>query len=215
MRGERLWAHHESNGPNCAVDLRYADKITITHADFPDGTRSRLPDGWGIPGSRARAPQRLERRDTDGRGCAAAVSQERVAVNTRDIHLRRLPWPRHEVLALGDQDVELRVTLSYSSSRSFQRRLRHAEALVDNLIFGRERNQNPDRVRGRAAGPQRGWRRLRETGVDASERPLVEPISLRRSGSRYCGMQRRPERPDLVASRKSPDLPDQAGGATA
>ena len=29
------------------------------------------------------------------------------------MHLHRLPWPRDELLALGDQDVELRVTLSY------------------------------------------------------------------------------------------------------
>jgi hypothetical protein len=35
------------------------------------------------------------------------------AIKTRDMHLHRLPWPREELLALGEQDVELRITLSY------------------------------------------------------------------------------------------------------
>jgi hypothetical protein len=34
-------------------------------------------------------------------------------VKTRDWHLFTLPWPRDELLALGEQQVELRVTLSY------------------------------------------------------------------------------------------------------
>ena len=29
------------------------------------------------------------------------------------MNLHRLPWPRDELLALGEQDVELRLTLSY------------------------------------------------------------------------------------------------------
>ncbi|WP_246515993.1 hypothetical protein [Bradyrhizobium diversitatis] len=35
------------------------------------------------------------------------------AIKTRSMNLHRLPWPRDELLALGEQDVELRVTLSY------------------------------------------------------------------------------------------------------
>jgi hypothetical protein len=32
---------------------------------------------------------------------------------TREIHLHRLPWPLDELEALGDETVEMRVTLSY------------------------------------------------------------------------------------------------------
>jgi hypothetical protein len=39
--------------------------------------------------------------------------KEGSVIKTRDMHLHRLPWPRDELLALGSQDVELRVTLSY------------------------------------------------------------------------------------------------------
>ena len=53
------------------------------------------------------------------------------AIKTRDRHLHRLPWPRDELLALGDQDVELRVTLSYfvepnPGERGWTRRHRYA-----------------------------------------------------------------------------------------
>jgi hypothetical protein len=40
---------------------------------------------------------------------------ERIAsrITTREMHIHRLPWPRQELLALGETPVELRVTLSY------------------------------------------------------------------------------------------------------
>ncbi|WP_188237672.1 S8 family peptidase [Sphingopyxis sp. LK2115] len=52
-------------------------------------------------------------------------------IKTRNMNLHRLPWPRHELLALGDQDVELRVTLSYfvepnPGERGWTRRHRYA-----------------------------------------------------------------------------------------
>lgn len=52
-------------------------------------------------------------------------------IKTRDMHLHRLPWPRDELLALGEQDVELRVTLSYfvepnPGERGWTRRHRYA-----------------------------------------------------------------------------------------
>jgi hypothetical protein len=34
-------------------------------------------------------------------------------IKTRSMNLHRLPWPRDELLELGEEDVELRVTLSY------------------------------------------------------------------------------------------------------
>lgn len=49
----------------------------------------------------------------------------------REMNLHRLPWPREELLALGDAQVELRVTLSYfiepnPGERGWRRRHRYA-----------------------------------------------------------------------------------------
>lgn len=57
--------------------------------------------------------------------------REKSQIKTRDMHLHRLPWPRDELLALGDQNVELRVTLSYfvepnPGERGWTRRHRYA-----------------------------------------------------------------------------------------
>jgi hypothetical protein len=52
-------------------------------------------------------------------------------IKTRDMNVHQLPWPRDELLALGDQEVELRVTLSYfvepnPGERGWTRRHRYA-----------------------------------------------------------------------------------------
>jgi Subtilase family len=52
-------------------------------------------------------------------------------IKTRDMNLHRLPWPRAELAALGDLDVELRITLSYfvepnPGERGWTRRHRYA-----------------------------------------------------------------------------------------
>lgn len=52
-------------------------------------------------------------------------------IKTGDMNLHQLPWPREELLALGDEDVELRVTLSYfiepnPGERGWTRRHRYA-----------------------------------------------------------------------------------------
>jgi hypothetical protein len=52
-------------------------------------------------------------------------------IKTRNMNLHQLPWPRDELLALGDQDVELRLTLSYfvepnPGERGWTRRHRYA-----------------------------------------------------------------------------------------
>lgn len=53
------------------------------------------------------------------------------AAKTRDMKLHRLPWPKDELAALGDAQVELRVTLSYfvepnPGERGWTRRHRYA-----------------------------------------------------------------------------------------
>lgn len=52
-------------------------------------------------------------------------------IKTRDMNLHRLPWPREELVALGAQNVELRITLSYfiepnPGERGWTRRHRYA-----------------------------------------------------------------------------------------
>jgi hypothetical protein len=52
-------------------------------------------------------------------------------IKTRDMNLHRLPWPQAELRALGEQDVELRITLSYfiepnPGERGWTRRHRYA-----------------------------------------------------------------------------------------
>lgn len=63
-------------------------------------------------------------------------------IKTRDMNLHRLPWPRTELAALGDQDVELRITLSYfvepnPGERGWTRRHRYAS---HNLRFAVKRS---------------------------------------------------------------------------
>jgi hypothetical protein len=63
------------------------------------------------------------------------------SIKTRDMNLHRLPWPRTELAALGDLDVELRITLSYfiepnPGERGWTRRHRYAS---HNLRFAVKR----------------------------------------------------------------------------
>ena len=57
--------------------------------------------------------------------------RDKSVIKTRDMHLHRLPWPREELLALGEELVELRLTLSYfvepnPGERGWTRRHRYA-----------------------------------------------------------------------------------------
>lgn len=87
--------------------------------------------GWGVPD--------FERALLSASNDATLIVEDALlpfrkdgsAIKTRDMHLHRLPWPRDELLALGDQDVELRVTLSYfvepnPGERGWTRRHRYA-----------------------------------------------------------------------------------------
>lgn len=87
--------------------------------------------GWGVP-DLARA---LRSASNDAtlmiEDALLPFRREKSVVKTRDMHLHSLPWPRDELLALGDQDVELRVTLSYfvepnPGERGWTRRHRYA-----------------------------------------------------------------------------------------
>jgi hypothetical protein len=63
-------------------------------------------------------------------------------IKTRDLNLHRLPWPRAELAAMGDLDVELRITLAYyiepnPGERGWTRRHRYAS---HNLRFAVKRS---------------------------------------------------------------------------
>lgn len=87
--------------------------------------------GWGVP-DLARA---LKSASNDAtlivENALLPFRKDQSTIKTRDMHLHRLPWPKDELLELGDQDVELRVTLSYfvepnPGERGWTRRHRYA-----------------------------------------------------------------------------------------
>lgn len=69
--------------------------------------------GWGVPN--------IDRALRSAANDATLVIEDSLlpfrnkkgAIKTRDMHVHRLPWPREQLLALGGENVELRVTLSY------------------------------------------------------------------------------------------------------
>jgi hypothetical protein len=87
--------------------------------------------GWGVPHlSRA-----LKSASNDAtlmvEDALLPFRKDQSAIKTRDMHLHQLPWPKEELLDIGDQDVELRVTLSYfiepnPGERGWTRRHRYA-----------------------------------------------------------------------------------------
>ena len=69
--------------------------------------------GYGVP--------QLSRALDSARDALTLIAQDRIqpygkkqgAMKMRHLHLYALPWPRDALLDLGEQEVELRVTLSY------------------------------------------------------------------------------------------------------
>ncbi|WP_293677578.1 S8 family peptidase [uncultured Phenylobacterium sp.] len=87
--------------------------------------------GWGIPN--------LDRALRSASNDATLMVEDALLpfrkdgsqIKTRDMNLHRLPWPRDELAALGEMDVELRITLSYfiepnPGERGWTRRHRYA-----------------------------------------------------------------------------------------
>jgi hypothetical protein len=98
--------------------------------------------GWGVPD--------LERSLLSAANDATLMVEDALLpfrrdgsqIKTRDMNLHRLPWPRAELAALGDLDVELRITLSYyiepnPGERGWTRRHRYAS---HNLRFAVKRS---------------------------------------------------------------------------
>jgi hypothetical protein len=98
--------------------------------------------GWGVPN----LPRALLSAANDAtlivEDALLPFRKDGSQIKTRDMNLHRLPWPRAELAALGDLDVELRFTLSYfiepnPGERGWTRRHRYAS---HNLRFAVKRS---------------------------------------------------------------------------
>jgi hypothetical protein len=87
--------------------------------------------GWGVPTWRRALYSANNDATLMVEDALLPFRKDGSAVKTRNMNLHRLPWPRDELLSLGRQDVELRITLSYfiepnPGERGWTRRHRYA-----------------------------------------------------------------------------------------
>jgi hypothetical protein len=87
--------------------------------------------GWGVPNLKRALLSASNDATLMVEDALLPFRKDGSAIKTRDIHLHQLPWPGAELLALGDENVELRVTLSYyvepnPGERGWTRRHRYA-----------------------------------------------------------------------------------------
>lgn len=129
--------------------------------------------GWGVPS--------LNRALTSAANDATLLVQDALLpfimdqsrVKTRHMNLHRLPWPRAELRALGELEVELRVTLSYfiepnPGERGWTRRHRYAS---HGLRFAvkralESRHQFEGRINKAAEIEEQGEAHVSDTGGD-------------------------------------------------
>jgi hypothetical protein len=69
--------------------------------------------GWGVPNLERAIMSATDDATLIVEDALLPFRREKSAIKTRSMNLHQLPWPKDELLALGDVDVELRVTLSY------------------------------------------------------------------------------------------------------
>jgi hypothetical protein len=87
--------------------------------------------GWGVPTFRRALYSASNDATLMVEDALLPFRKDGSDVKTRNMNLHRLPWPRAELLSLGHQDVELRITLSYfvepnPGERGWTRRHRYA-----------------------------------------------------------------------------------------
>jgi hypothetical protein len=87
--------------------------------------------GWGVPSLDPAILSATDDATLMVEDALLPFRRDKSVIKTRSMNLHQLPWPRDELLALGDQDVELRVTLSYfiepnPGERGWTRRHRYA-----------------------------------------------------------------------------------------
>lgn len=87
--------------------------------------------GWGVPTFRRALYSASNDATLMVEDALLPFRKDGSVVKTRNMNLHQLPWPRAELLSLGRQDVELRITLSYfvepnPGERGWTRRHRYA-----------------------------------------------------------------------------------------
>ena len=87
--------------------------------------------GWGVPDLARAVLSATDDATLMVEDALLPFRKDGSTIKTRNMNLHRLPWPRTELLALGEMDVELRVTLSYfiepnPGERGWTRRHRYA-----------------------------------------------------------------------------------------
>jgi hypothetical protein len=98
--------------------------------------------GWGVPDLNRALLSAANDATLMVEDALLPFRRDGTQIKTRDMNLHRLPWPRAELAALGDLDVELRITLSYfiepnPGERGWTRRHRYAS---HNLRFALKRS---------------------------------------------------------------------------
>ena len=87
--------------------------------------------GWGVPDLRRALISASDDATLMVEDALVPFRKEGSAIKTCNMNLHRLPWPRDELQALGEREVELRITLSYfiepnPGERGWTRRHRYA-----------------------------------------------------------------------------------------
>lgn len=87
--------------------------------------------GWGVPNLSLAVMSATDDATLMVEDVLLPFRKDGSTIKTRNMNLHQLPWPRAELLALGEMDVELRVTLSYfvepnPGERGWTRRHRYA-----------------------------------------------------------------------------------------
>jgi hypothetical protein len=87
--------------------------------------------GWGVPSFERAVHSASNDATLMVEDALLPFRKDGSQIKTRDMNLHRLPWPRAELTALGEMDVELRITLSYfvepnPGERGWTRRHRYA-----------------------------------------------------------------------------------------
>lgn len=87
--------------------------------------------GWGVPSLQRAVYSASNDATLMVEDALLPFRREGSTIKTRDMNLHNLPWPHAELHALGHQDVELRITLSYfiepnPGERGWTRRHRYA-----------------------------------------------------------------------------------------
>jgi hypothetical protein len=189
-----IWAANRARWPHTIRALlvnsaRWTPEIIAQHSDRKERLRAV---GYGQPQRDIALASTRERPTLILEGHIAP--EQPVGAANRGMHLVRLPLPDAELLALGDQPVELAVTLSYFGEPNESRRVRYLGANLS-WDFQRRGESADEFVRrvndhGRPAGqarpvPADAW--PWEVGPESRGRGTVQADRLRTDAASLAG----------------------------